>query len=142
MASSLVFFFPSRISRVYESQFRFQRRIRSLASAKSTVVSSDSVGGNGGVPLIKEKKQSGVVVEKKKVSEELEVLWEDGYGSSSVKDYLDIAKDMIKSDGGPPRWFSPVECGRPVKDSPILLFLPGVDGVGLGLILHHKPLGR
>lgn len=75
-------------------------------------------------------------------SEKLEVLWEDGFGTASMKDYLDIARDLIKSDGGPPRWFCPVECGRPLKDSPLLLFLPGMDGVGLGLIMHHRPLGR
>lgn len=46
------------------------------------------------------------------------------------------------SDGGPPRWFSPLECAAPIKDSPLLLYLPGIDGVGLGLIQHHKRLGR
>ncbi|XP_039018978.1 acyltransferase-like protein At1g54570, chloroplastic isoform X2 [Hibiscus syriacus] len=76
------------------------------------------------------------------VSEELELFWDDGYGTNTVKDYIDAAKDMIKPDGGPPRWFCPVECGRPIKDSPLLLFLPGLDGVGMGLILHHKPLGK
>ncbi|KAA8545000.1 hypothetical protein F0562_019783 [Nyssa sinensis] len=49
---------------------------------------------------------------------------------------------MIRPDGGPPRWFCPVECGRPLKGSPLLLFLPGMDGLGLGLILHHKALGK
>ena len=63
----------------------------------------------------------------------------DGYGSKTLKDY---AKEIIKPDGGPPRWFCPVECGRPLKDSPVLLFLLGMDGLGLGLILHHKALGR
>ncbi|KAI8032564.1 Acyltransferase-like protein [Camellia lanceoleosa] len=43
----------------------------------------------------------------------------------TVKDYLDNAKEIIKPDGGPPRWFCPVECGCPLKDLPILLFLPG-----------------
>nr|AZM65208.1 diacylglycerol acyltransferase 9 [Vitellaria paradoxa] len=49
---------------------------------------------------------------------------------------------MATNDGGPPRWFSPLECGSRLKDSPLLLFLPGLDGVGLGLILHHQRLGR
>ncbi|XP_075658140.1 phytyl ester synthase 1, chloroplastic-like isoform X2 [Castanea sativa] len=53
-----------------------------------------------------------------------------------------MAKDIVKHDGGPPRWFCPVSCGRPLKDSPILLFLPGMDGTGLGLVLHHKALGK
>ncbi|XP_047063287.1 phytyl ester synthase 1, chloroplastic-like [Lolium rigidum] len=72
----------------------------------------------------------------------LEVLCDDGFGSVNVKDYLEAVRDMPKDDGGPPRWFSPVECGRPVVDNaPLLLFLPGTDGVGMELILHHKSLG-
>ncbi|XP_022719246.1 acyltransferase-like protein At1g54570, chloroplastic isoform X2 [Durio zibethinus] len=95
-------------------------------------------GGNGRLkPRIYERK-----LVKEMVSEELEVLWDDGYGTNTVKDYLYEAKDMIKNDGGPPRWFCPIECGRPIKDSPVLLFLPGLDGVGMGLILHHKALGK
>ncbi|CAN1761268.1 Phytyl ester synthase 1, chloroplastic [Linum perenne] len=72
----------------------------------------------------------------------LDVLWDDGYGIKTIKDYLIEAEDMIKPDGGPPRWFCPVECGQPLTDSPILMFLPGTDGVGLGLVLHHKALGK
>ncbi|RZC57565.1 hypothetical protein C5167_004869 [Papaver somniferum] len=51
---------------------------------------------------------------------------------------------MVKKtdDGGPPRWFCPVECGKPIKGSPVLLFLPGKDGTGWGLVLHHKSLGK
>ncbi|KAG8375084.1 hypothetical protein BUALT_Bualt10G0063400 [Buddleja alternifolia] len=76
------------------------------------------------------------------VEHELRPLWDDGYGTRTVKDYLDAAKNMIQSDGGPPRWFCPVESGPPLKDSPLLLFLPGIDGLGMGLILHHKALGK
>ncbi|KAJ4768170.1 Esterase/lipase/thioesterase-like protein [Rhynchospora pubera] len=73
---------------------------------------------------------------------ELEVLYDDGFGSLSVNDYFRAAKDVVRDDGGPPRWFSPVECSKPVNNAPLLLFLPGYDGVGLGLILHHKSLGK
>ncbi|XAR54707.1 Diacylglycerol O-acyltransferase [Bertholletia excelsa] len=73
---------------------------------------------------------------------ELEVLWDDGYGTVGLKDYLDGAREMIRPDGGPPRWFCPIECRQPLKNSPVLLFLPGIDGLGLGLILHHKALGK
>ncbi|TYG80992.1 hypothetical protein ES288_D02G261600v1 [Gossypium darwinii] len=94
-------------------------------------------GGNGRLkPRIEQK------MVKKRVCEELEVLWDDGYGTKTVKDYLIAAEEMIKPDGGPPRWFCPVECGQPINDSPLLLFLPGLDGVGMGLILHHKALGK
>lgn len=56
----------------------------------------------------------------------LELFYDDGYGSSSVRDYLDIAKEMVRPDGGPPRWFCPIECERPIKGAPVLLFLPGI----------------
>ncbi|WRX19846.1 Diacylglycerol acyltransferase - like 7 [Theobroma cacao] len=41
-----------------------------------------------------------------------------------LKDYFEECKDLIRSDGGPPRWFSPLECGSHTPDSPLLLFLP------------------
>ncbi|KAL2505485.1 Esterase/lipase/thioesterase family protein [Abeliophyllum distichum] len=64
-------------------------------------------------------------------------------GDLSLRDYLELSRELItRSDGGPPRWFSPLECGARWKDSPLLLFLPGIDGVGLGLTLHHERLGK
>lgn len=41
------------------------------------------------------------------------------------KDYFEQAKELIKPDGGPPRWFSPLESGSRLENSPLLLFLPG-----------------
>ncbi|CAO2837150.1 unnamed protein product [Amaranthus hypochondriacus] len=105
---------------------------------ESEKLGSSIVGGNGFVGSIDGMKKR----DNETNSEQLEVLYDDGFGSVSMKDYLDISKDMIKPDGGPPRWFSPVECGRPLKGSPLLLFLPGMDGVGLGLIMHHRALGK
>ncbi|XP_058737596.1 phytyl ester synthase 1, chloroplastic-like [Vicia villosa] len=61
---------------------------------------------------------------------------------SGWKEYLEQAKELIKADGGPPRWFSPLDCGLPLENSPLMLFLPGIDGVGLGLVSHHLQLGR
>ncbi|CAK7340888.1 unnamed protein product [Dovyalis caffra] len=150
---------------------RFGVRAQSLGGGDSTVLSSDVIvvnetsfvgkkekngalidGGSG------EKEKSGALIdggnngrlkpriEKKWVKDaifkDLELLWDDGYGTKTVKDYLDGAKEVIKPDGGPPRWFCPAECGQPLKNSPVLLFLPGLDGVGLGLTLHHKALGK
>lgn len=77
--------------------------------------------------------------------EKLETLWDDGFGTQTVKDYLDISKDIIKPDGGPPRWFCPVVADgndNPIPNSPVLLYLPGMDGLGLGLILHQKSLRK
>ncbi|CAL5381066.1 unnamed protein product [Camellia sinensis] len=138
-----------------ENKYRF--RVESSGSQDSVVLSADSVRVNG-FSSVGEKERLGsligvgngrlgtIIGENKKgeedVSEKLEALWDDGYGSKTVKDYLDNAKEIIKPDGGPPRWFCPVECGCPLKDSPVLLFLPGMDGLGLGLILHHKALGK
>ncbi|XP_072954045.1 phytyl ester synthase 1, chloroplastic isoform X1 [Typha angustifolia] len=105
-----------------------------------------AVGGSRveAVPVLKQETgELGFQKKARKVeSEELGVLYDDGYGGVSVKDYFDVAKEIIKDDGGPPRWFCPVECGPPIKDAPLLLFLPGTDGVGVGLILHHKSLGK
>ncbi|KOM52922.1 hypothetical protein LR48_Vigan09g158100 [Vigna angularis] len=139
---------------------RFGVRAQSLEGGGSTVLSSESVNGsssvvmgtpknhNGG-SLVKEEAKGwllGVEGEKKKKKREAEeglaALWDDGYGRSSVEDYFAAAKEICRSDGGPPRWFCPVECGPPLKDSPTLLFLPGMDGTGFGLTLHHQALGK
>ncbi|CAH2045311.1 unnamed protein product [Thlaspi arvense] len=59
----------------------------------------------------------------------------------SLSDFLEEARDFV-GDEGPPRWFSPLECRAQAPGSPLLLFLPGIDGTGLGLIRHHKKLGE
>lgn len=151
--------FPVSPSFLINSQYKtsFRVRAQSVGGEDSTVLSSGSLAVNG-APVSREKEKNGALIDvgngilkprvegkklvKDVISKELEVLWDDGYGTESVKDYLDAAKEIIKPDGGPPRWFCPVDCGRPSKGSPTLLFLPGVDGLGLGLILHHKPLGK
>jgi len=82
---------------------------------------------NGGL-LVKEEAKVrllGVQEKKGEAEEGLAALWDDGYGRRSVEDYFAAAKEICRSDGGPPRWFCPVECGPPFKDSPTLLFLPG-----------------
>lgn len=79
-------------------------------------------------------------VEKKSSSEEAErirgvnVEEEPERNRKSFKDYFEEAKDMIRSDGGPPRWFSPLECGSHAPDCPLLLYMPGLS-VSLFLLL-------
>ncbi|XWS58289.1 hypothetical protein CRYUN_Cryun08bG0021100 [Craigia yunnanensis] len=152
MASAVTFRISPCFGTNSEFKLRFRVRAERLGGSHLSVLSSDEVSVNetGSEMGEKEKKKSLLDggsgrfksrIEKKMVKE-LEVLWDDGFGTNTVKDYLDAAKDMIMPDGGPPRWFCPVECGRPIKDSPVLLFLPGLDGVGMGLILHHKALGK
>ncbi|KAL8521233.1 hypothetical protein ACS0TY_011682 [Phlomoides rotata] len=74
--------------------------------------------------------------------EEVKLLWDDGHGSQTFEDYMEAVKCMLKCDGGPPRWFCPVEAGLPLKNSPLLLYLPGIDGFGMGMMLHHKAMGK
>ncbi|XP_038972247.1 acyltransferase-like protein At1g54570, chloroplastic [Phoenix dactylifera] len=75
--------------------------------------------------------------------EGLEALYDDGYrNAGSLHDYLQAVGDLLEFDQGPLRWFCPVDGGPPIKNAPLLLFLPGVDGNGLGLFMHHKALGR
>lgn len=69
----------------------------------------------------------------------LKLFYDDGYGSSSVRDYLGIAKEMVRPDGGSPRWFCPIECGPPIKGAPVLLFLPGI-GPQSYLVLYSLSL--
>ncbi|KAL9162817.1 hypothetical protein ABFS82_06G002500 [Erythranthe guttata] len=64
-------------------------------------------------------------------------------GRLTLKDYFEQSVELItRSDGGPPRWFTPLDCGSRLQDSPLLFYLPGVDGVGTGLVLHHERLGK
>lgn len=75
----------------------------------------------------------------------LEELEEEEVKRKSLKDYFDEAEVLIRSSSGggsPPRWFSPLECRLQLEDSPLLLYLPGLDGVGLGLVLQHQKLGK
>ncbi|RAL38181.1 hypothetical protein DM860_000875 [Cuscuta australis] len=64
-------------------------------------------------------------------------------GGLTLKDYLQQSKEMLRSDGGPPRWFCPLDFSeKRSQSSPLLLFLPGIDGVGLGLLLQQQNLGE
>ncbi|ESQ46844.1 hypothetical protein EUTSA_v10027670mg [Eutrema salsugineum] len=60
----------------------------------------------------------------------------------SLTDFLAEVRDFDGGDGGPPRWFSPLECGARAPGSPLLLYIPGIDGTGLGLTRQHKRLGE
>jgi hypothetical protein len=123
-----------------ENKYWNRVQVRSLSNADSTELSSDSIVVNG-TSIGGERGRAGTLIdqgnlqlmskieEKKRVKDDiletLKPLWDDGYGTETIRDFFDMAKDMIKPDGGLPRWFCPVACGRPLKNSPILLFLPG-----------------
>lgn len=47
--------------------------------------------------------------------------------ATRLRDYFQQSTYLLtKSDGGPPRWFSPLECGSRLNNSPLLLTLPGL----------------
>ncbi|XP_071730601.1 phytyl ester synthase 1, chloroplastic-like [Rutidosis leptorrhynchoides] len=104
------------------------------------VLSHDSVKMSGVSHA--NRKGTNVATSRQDEHEELKPFWDDGYGTRTMRDCTEIAMDLIKSDGGPPRWFCPVACGKSVKDSPLLLYLPGIDGTGAGLAVHEKAFGK
>ncbi|KAL0351185.1 UNVERIFIED_CONTAM: Acyltransferase-like protein, chloroplastic [Sesamum radiatum] len=72
---------------------------------------------------------------------------DDDDGELTLKDYFEQCGELLgrcRWDGGGPRWFSPLplHSHSRLQDSPLLLSLPGVDGVGLGLLLQHQRLGQ
>ncbi|XP_078175515.1 phytyl ester synthase 1, chloroplastic-like isoform X2 [Carex rostrata] len=73
---------------------------------------------------------------------EREVIDRSEVAPRSVRDYIKLSRDLVKSGVGPVRWFSPIECTRCAEGSPLLLFLPGMDGVGTGLVRHYERLGK
>ncbi|KAG1326282.1 Acyltransferase-like protein, chloroplastic [Cocos nucifera] len=104
--------------------FHSPKRCRPAAVSENQVKHASSLEldrplpGIGGSHAEKKAKAPGIE------AGELSVRYDDGFGTKSVKDYFDMAKEIIKPDGGPPRWFCPVECGPPIKDAPLLFFLP------------------
>ncbi|KAL8238905.1 hypothetical protein R6Q59_015472 [Mikania micrantha] len=122
--------------------------VKSTSTEKSTrMIVRESIKINGASSVDRKRAiivscNDGRRKDARNVIDRLKPLWDDGYGTRSVKDYLETAMDLIRSDGGPPRWFCPVACGAPVKDSPVLLYLPGMEGTGAGLAVHEKALGK
>lgn len=147
MATTATSFRVLPVSAISSEIIQRQRRNRfQLRRAQSVdVLYSESDPLNGVSVVIEAEQNSSVIIkeqtkvplltgkvvelelEKEKEKEEggLAPLWDDGYGNRTVEDYFDGAKEMCKFDGGPPRWFCPVECGHPLKNSPTLMFLPG-----------------
>lgn len=109
--------FASNSARIAHSRYS----IGCLSSKDSAAALSVKV--NGAVKEERGKIDLASVIEGKEVK--LEALWDDGYGTETVQDYLDYAGDFIKPDGGPVRWFTPISCGPHLRASPLLLFLPG-----------------
>ncbi|PPS19844.1 hypothetical protein GOBAR_AA00718 [Gossypium barbadense] len=104
----------------------------------STLVTS--MAGNSGRNRCLSSFRAMAVSADQKSSPATEITDEKG---KTLREYFQECKDlMIQSKAGPPRWFTPLECGSHAPDSPLLLFLPGIDGMGLGLFKHHHKLGK
>ncbi|BBN03207.1 hypothetical protein MPTK1_2g21620 [Marchantia polymorpha subsp. ruderalis] len=89
------------------------------------------------------------VLEKQMRSTPQEVVQESTYLDTagktkliSVQDYMEQVPDFLKNDNGPPRWFCSLDAKGYPKDAPLLLFIPGMDSMGLGLLLHQRKLAR
>ncbi|CAK7350126.1 unnamed protein product [Dovyalis caffra] len=87
---------------------------------------------------MKEKQKNPYALELEKTERELRS------SRKSLEDYFEQSKILItkSNGGGPPQWFSPLEGGSRLDNSPLLLFLPGIDGTGLGLSTQHNSLGK
>ncbi|XP_074275174.1 phytyl ester synthase 2, chloroplastic-like [Silene latifolia] len=116
-----------------------RRSVITIAQKSNGMSKPDSApvwtGGSAG------KYNSGI-----EMSRGIDVEGDGGVSEKSVADYFDQAGVMVEltgRDGAGPRWFTPVECGAPrLNRVPLLLYLPGIDGVGLGLVRHHEKLGK
>lgn len=96
----------------------------STVQSSTTTTTTTSTGSNNGRL---EKSSSGATQEVKQYDSVAKSEAESSSSSSfTLKDYYEQSIGMTRSnDGGPPRWFSPLESGARSDDSPLLLFLPG-----------------
>ncbi|EOY02897.1 Esterase/lipase/thioesterase family protein, putative [Theobroma cacao] len=133
----------SRRRRIASCFLRITKRSQSLAVSTERIEKAARLGENiGRIGKKKELTMKEAIEVKPNTYANPQELPEEEEGKKSLKDYFEDCKDLIKSDGGPPRWFCPLECTSTSPDYPLLLFLPGIDGTGLGLIMHHHKLGK
>lgn len=129
MAAAGVCFFPGGTSPLFRreapSPTRKLKSVRIPSLVPRFAMSVDRVPANsvtaekGRAAEAKRDEGSGTV--------EKQNLWEakEKQRQSGWMEYLEQAKELIEPDGGPPRWFSPLESGSRLDNSPVMLFLPG-----------------
>ncbi|KAI4387896.1 hypothetical protein MLD38_000285 [Melastoma candidum] len=73
------------------------------------------------------------------------IYGDDEGGRSGLEEFFAMAAELVAEGKGSPRWFSPWEgeaAARPEEASPVLLYLPGVDGTGAGLASQQGRLSK
>ncbi|KAE9449018.1 hypothetical protein C3L33_19089, partial [Rhododendron williamsianum] len=114
-------FSPLRHGRLIHAQLQPKVSVAARESVPATVLQSSTTTNGGSHNGRLEKRSEATRVGQKYDS----VAKSESESSSGLKDYYEQSIGMMRSnDGGPPRWFSPLECGAPSSDSPLLLFLP------------------
>jgi hypothetical protein len=109
-------------------RFAVSGQISAETTPSKTETTTTNLNGNG---RFKKKREEEAETEGKKEKQNpyvLEIEKKEIEFTSSRKGldaYFEGSRNFIKSDGGPPRWFSPLECGSRLDNSPLLLFLPG-----------------
>lgn len=116
-------FSPLRHRRRIHAQLQPKVSVTARESVPATVLQSSTTTNGGSHNGRLEKRSEATRVGQNYDS----VAKSEGESSSfGLKDYYEQSIGMMRSnDGGPPRWFSPLQCGAPSNDSPLLLFLPG-----------------
>lgn len=61
---------------------------------------------------------------------------------SEKQGMLQLVAEYLRPDGGPSRWFSPTDSKPPFPNAPLMLFLPGIDGTGLGAIVQEEAIAE
>lgn len=120
-------FSPLRHRRRIHAQLQPKASVTARESVPATVLQSSTTTNGGSHDGRLEKRSEATRVGQKYDSvAKSEVESSSSSSSFGLKDYYEQSIGMMRSnDGGPPRWFSPLECGAPSSDSPLLLFLPG-----------------
>ncbi|KAL3009330.1 hypothetical protein AAZX31_07G077700 [Glycine max] len=98
-------------SRISSTTPRLAVSVDRVPASTAAAAAAESGEGNGAVVREKRREEKN---EKEKENRRM----------NGWKEYLEYSKELIEPDGGPPRWFSPLECASRLDNSPLLLFLP------------------
>ncbi|XP_028797300.1 acyltransferase-like protein At1g54570, chloroplastic, partial [Neltuma alba] len=103
---------------------RFKSNRIPLANWRLAVSVEEATRSTATGILEKRGEEEGMRVERAVVEEGSEWWEQANEERKGWKAYLEESEEMIRPDGGPPRWFSPLDVGSRFNNSPLLLFLP------------------